>query len=57
MAISLLHSLGEGDMAHITQQLSRKQGLVGYITVLMPVADILRKKYQNYHKEESVPMR
>ena len=31
MAISPLHSLGEGDMAHITQQLSRKQGQVGYI--------------------------
>ena len=31
MAISPLHSLGEGDMAHITQQLPRKQGQVGYM--------------------------
>ena len=34
MAISPLHSLGEGDMAHITQQLSRKQGQVGYINTV-----------------------
>ena len=31
MAISPLHSLGEGDMAHITQQL-RKQGQAGYMS-------------------------
>ena len=33
MAISSPYSLGEDDMAHITQKLPRKQGQVGYMTL------------------------